>query len=294
MFTRGVANSSSISAESTPPASRIKERLLRNPMESPLAAPVAAVDATPPESSTVCYALKRVAFQGRSVTIVLQSDNGPCPLLAIVNCLILRGGLMLSNPAAEYIEENDLLAQFREYLLRTNAHNTEGDGGGIADDANKQTVLRDALSLLQTLSRGLDVNLRFNDVEQFEYTPQLSTFDVAGVRLFHGWCYDPQEPVAAHLGSLTYNQAIEKIIAGQSGDQTAPAAAAGIAVAGISITDAVAACGHESDNRTSIDMPVTDSSVANESGRASDAVDPASSGGHESQSSTGDSDASTK
>ena len=37
------------------------------------------------------YRLKVVTFFNREVPIVLQNQNGPCPLLAIANILLLRG-----------------------------------------------------------------------------------------------------------------------------------------------------------------------------------------------------------
>ena len=37
------------------------------------------------------HALKRVHVFARDVAIALQADNGPCPLLSIVNALALRG-----------------------------------------------------------------------------------------------------------------------------------------------------------------------------------------------------------
>lgn len=158
-------------------------------------------DGSPPAP---IYALKRVPFAGRDVTVVLQADNGPCPLLAAANALLLRGALTLPPGATDFIPEEVLLAAVREYLLRTAA---------AAPDANAAAVLNDALALLPSLSAGLDVNVRFGDVEGFEYTRELSFFDLAGVRLLHGWVVDPQEPAAAHLRERSYNQAVEALVA---------------------------------------------------------------------------------
>jgi ubiquitin carboxyl-terminal hydrolase MINDY-1/2 len=175
-------------------------------------------DASPPPAPI--YALKRVPFAGRDVTIVLQADNGPCPLLAVANALLLRGGLSLPPGASDFVPEEVLLAAVREYLLRTSA---------AAPDANAAAVLSDALALLPSLSAGLDVNVRFGDVEGFEYTRELSFFDLAGVRLLHGWVVDPQEPAAAHLRERSYNQAMEALVAaaaGQPPSEPTPAAPA--------------------------------------------------------------------
>lgn len=50
------------------------------------------------------YSLKRIKFFQRDVPIVCQNENGPCPLLAIVNILSLRNQIKL--PAgAEHIDQ---------------------------------------------------------------------------------------------------------------------------------------------------------------------------------------------
>ena len=46
------------------------------------------------------YKLKRLWYDGAWRAIALQSANGPCPLLAIANCLVLRGELTLADAAA--------------------------------------------------------------------------------------------------------------------------------------------------------------------------------------------------
>ena len=50
--------------------------------------------ATPPPPPT--HVLKRVTTLGRERTpIALQNENGPCPLLACTNALLLRGDITL-------------------------------------------------------------------------------------------------------------------------------------------------------------------------------------------------------
>lgn len=47
------------------------------------------------------YKLKRIDFFGRSVPIALQNENGPCPLLAIANVLLLRKQIQLPEHAPD-------------------------------------------------------------------------------------------------------------------------------------------------------------------------------------------------
>lgn len=48
-----------------------------------------------PAASAELYRLKSINFFGREVPIVMQNDNGPCPLLAISNLLLLRNQIQL-------------------------------------------------------------------------------------------------------------------------------------------------------------------------------------------------------
>ena len=48
-------------------------------------------------------------------------------------------------------------------------------------------------AVLPKLQTGLDVNVKFTGVRDFEYTPECIIFDLLRVSLFHGWLVDPQE-----------------------------------------------------------------------------------------------------
>lgn len=48
------------------------------------------------------------------------------------------------------------------------------------------------MMVLPKLSTGLDVNVRFTGVSDFEYTPECIVFDLLNVPLYHGWLVDPQ------------------------------------------------------------------------------------------------------
>uniref|UniRef100_A0A672YHG6 Ubiquitin carboxyl-terminal hydrolase n=1 Tax=Sphaeramia orbicularis TaxID=375764 RepID=A0A672YHG6_9TELE len=73
--------------------------------------------------------------------------------------------------------------------------------------------MSDAMAVLPKLSTGLDVNVRFTGVTDFEYTPECIVFDLLDIPLYHGWLVDPQSPeMVAAVGKLSYNQLVEKII----------------------------------------------------------------------------------
>lgn len=50
----------------------------------------------------------------------------------------------------------------------------------------------DAVVLLPKLQTGIDVNVKFSGVSEFEYTSECIIFDLFNIALYHGWLVDPQ------------------------------------------------------------------------------------------------------
>ena len=63
----------------------------------------------------------------------------------------------------------------------------------ISQDPNLERNLNDSIAVLPRLATGLDVNVRFTGISDFEFTPELLIFDVLNINLYHGWLVDPQE-----------------------------------------------------------------------------------------------------
>ena len=55
------------------------------------------------------YKLKRIQYFKREVPIALQNENGPCPLLAIANVLLLRNQIKLPANAPDVSQVGRLL-----------------------------------------------------------------------------------------------------------------------------------------------------------------------------------------
>ena len=87
------------------------------------------------------------------------------------------------------------------------------------DRLDHEQHTNDAIDLLPRLQTGLDVNVKFSGVSAFEYTNTCVIFDQLNISLYHGWLTDPQEMnVAAAVGTLSYNQLVEKIITDKTSD----------------------------------------------------------------------------
>ncbi|XP_029023624.1 ubiquitin carboxyl-terminal hydrolase MINDY-1 [Betta splendens] len=166
-----------------------------------------AVSAEPGPSMPAYYLVKWITWKEKKTPIITQSENGPCPLLAIMNTLFLRWKAKL--PAqTEVVTTEDLMAHLGECVLSVTPRE-KADGMEL----NFQQNMSDAMAVLPKLSTGLDVNVRFTGVTDFEYTPECIVFDLLDIPLYHGWLVDPQSPeMVASVGKLSYNQLVEKII----------------------------------------------------------------------------------
>ncbi|NXW93300.1 MINY1 hydrolase, partial [Alopecoenas beccarii] len=168
------------------------------------------------------YCVKWINWKGERTPVVMQSANGPCPLLAVMNVLLLQwkarvGGLSPTSahfqvklpPQKEVITAEELMAHLGDCILSTQPPREPSEGLQL----NFQQNINDTMTVLPKLSTGLDVNVRFTGVSDFEYTPECIVFDLLNVPLYHGWLVDPQSPeVVQAVGKLSYNQLVEKII----------------------------------------------------------------------------------
>jgi hypothetical protein len=68
------------------------------------------------------YAVKQTAFLGKPVSVICQNINGPCPLLAICNVLLLRGHLSLRDLVSPdgLISATDLMRAVQNRLVAAN------------------------------------------------------------------------------------------------------------------------------------------------------------------------------
>ncbi|OCT66572.1 ubiquitin carboxyl-terminal hydrolase MINDY-1 [Xenopus laevis] len=176
-----------------------------SPSEEALEAGPSGCPGTDPSADY--YFVKWINWKGERTPIITQSENGPCPLLAIMNILFLRWKVKLP-PQKEVVTSEELMAHLGDCIL-----SIQPQENSEALQLNFQQNVNDAMTVLPKLSTGLDVNVRFTGVGDFEYTPECIVFDLLNIPLYHGWLVDPQsaESVQA-VGKLSYNQLVEKII----------------------------------------------------------------------------------
>ncbi len=153
------------------------------------------------------YCVKWINYNNKNVPIILQNENGPCPLLAIANILFLKQIIQLSS-RIEFITSLNLIEYLGDALLRSKPTKMSED-----QEMNFNENFSDALNLLHKLEFGLDVNVKFTGVDEFEYTRELNIFDMFNINIYHGWLIDPQmKEIFDLVKNLSYNQLVEKII----------------------------------------------------------------------------------
>lgn len=171
----------------------------------------------------MAYTLKSISYLGSPRKILLQNENGPCPLIAAANALLLRGVLTLPsicirNGAASTDDIVNMLAA--RVLKESPASKIGGDGG---DQLLSEYHLDELMSLFPSLQYGMDVNPKFTEGPNgYEYTKNSAAFDLMGVELVHGWLLDPNstnyeagnKKIVDIVGSKSYNELAEIVVMG--------------------------------------------------------------------------------
>eukprot|EP00062_Callorhinchus_milii_P002299 gi/632938352/ref/XP_007904636.1/ PREDICTED: protein FAM63B isoform X2 [Callorhinchus milii] len=153
------------------------------------------------------YHIKWIKWKAENTPVITQNENGPCPLLAIMNVLLLARKIKLP-PMMEIITAEQLMEYLGDYILDAKPKEITD-----AQRLNYEQNMSDAMAILHKLQTGLDVNVKFTGVRVFEYTPECIVFDLLDIALYHGWLVDPQNAdIAKAVGMCSYNQLVEKII----------------------------------------------------------------------------------
>lgn len=176
----------------------------------------AAVSPTPSDRLAESYAIKKVSWldasagkpELRTSPILIQTINGPCPLLALVNTLVLATPIGVSTPLTEALSPRE---QISLRLLLDSVFD-ELTSGRPSDDADELPDMSSLYTFLVTLHTGMIVNPVFvppSPAELFQTTDQLELYSVFRVALVHGWLPHPDSPYSAAFQKLasTYEDA---------------------------------------------------------------------------------------
>eukprot|EP00392_Amoebophrya_sp_AT5.2_P012765 g12872.t1 len=152
----------------------------------------------------------------------MQSANGPCPFLAICNVLLLRDSQLMRllelEPPITRLKQasspgSSAPASPTDENLHTNLHKNENSPDNEQQADASSMIWDGVFRILPKLCRGLDVNVHFEDVDCFEFTEELSVFDLFDIDLYHGWICPKSDPCydAVVTRGKSYNQVVEKV-----------------------------------------------------------------------------------
>ncbi len=189
-----------------------------NPNEPSSSQPIVPTPSPTPSASQsrasrepLFYNIKWIQFNGKKLPIVLQNENGPCPLISLCNVLFLRQDLKLKS--SQEVIPNEKLVELLADSLFNHFLPLRASRQQATNSPNIETILNDTLGVIQKLQYGMDVNVKFSSCTSFEYTPELDMFDLFFVNLYHGWLIDPeQKEMYEKLAEKSYNQLIEMMI----------------------------------------------------------------------------------
>ncbi|KAL5660784.1 hypothetical protein ACJX0J_027909, partial [Zea mays] len=133
------------------------------------------------------------------------------------NVLLLKNVISM-NPDAEEVSQQRLLSLVAERLIDPNI------AGQVKDEEyvnNREQNIADAIDLLPCLTTGIDVNVMFRKIDDFEFTRERAIFDLLDIPLYHGWIVDPQDTeTATAIGSKSYNALASGLVEFKSGKPT--------------------------------------------------------------------------
>jgi len=136
----------------------------------------------------------------RVLRIVTQNENGPCSFIAICNILILRGEIVITPPDRPSVSYEYLSTLLGDYLVNK------------CSDVDLDSVF----SVLPKTQHGLDLNPLFTGISSFRPAGsggELKLFELAGIRLVHGWLVDPDSQEHAALAKTEdYDTSVNSIV----------------------------------------------------------------------------------
>ncbi|KAI3652285.1 hypothetical protein MP228_003588 [Amoeboaphelidium protococcarum] len=138
-------------------------------------------------------------------TIVLQDVNGPCPLISIVNYLVITDRFEFKD---EQLKRGVSNLELYEVIIQRM----------YSDQSADNVVDASIMFSAETLSQGLHVNPDLYNVSCFEPTNEIKFFQSLGVKLVHGWLI-PKCGGLDQKSSLFYDEATMMIVQGQDAEE---------------------------------------------------------------------------
>ncbi|KAJ5688864.1 hypothetical protein N7462_003256 [Penicillium macrosclerotiorum] len=199
-------------AQSSPFASNDNAQDQAPPVESIKLSPAEA--ARQQEQRAETYSIRQINWQDKMGTLIqapilIQNKNGPCPLLALINALVLRADPKAQSPIVRSLRTRE---QISLGLLIEALFEELTTCLGPDEEFPDIEALTQFLTMLHT---GMNVNPRLvlesvDSLGKFMQTGDLRLYSTFGVPLVHGWLASWSSPVhTAMTRTAQYHEDIQ-------------------------------------------------------------------------------------
>lgn len=147
----------------------------------------------PPQQVEYFYT-KEILWGSKKVNILLQNANGPCPLVALLNTLVLM------HPETSGYTSNKTRISVKGILEYFGSFIIDDPSSAENDKAESEKNIKDVHNVLKVLPKlvtGLDVDPCFDGT--FSDCNEMALFRLYDVNIVHGWIVDPEFPFAKEL-----------------------------------------------------------------------------------------------
>lgn len=153
-------------------------------------------------SSSIEFSIRVITWSEYelSTPILLQEENGPCPLIALVNTLLLETETTNRNNQLNDKENNETVNEalsFKRYLAGRSTITLDdllSRVGHLLIKFNENKIGYDLTKLLENLPllhTGLSVNPNLTD-GTFEQDLSVDLFSIFDLKFAHGWVIEPE------------------------------------------------------------------------------------------------------
>eukprot|EP01006_Ploeotia_vitrea_P014819 TRINITY_DN4060_c0_g1_i1.p1 TRINITY_DN4060_c0_g1~~TRINITY_DN4060_c0_g1_i1.p1 ORF type:complete len:573 (+),score=95.64 TRINITY_DN4060_c0_g1_i1:71-1789(+) len=150
------------------------------------------------------HKVKQVQFGKDNINIIMQNTNGPCPLVAIANALLLEGRITLANDTT-MVTVQELCNKISQYLQT----HPPTDPQQLAQYQDYMAISAD---LLLNLQQGMDINPRFDSNDGFEASLPNSIMGILGIPMYHAWLVDPDFEGCEVIKKYNYDELNTKLV----------------------------------------------------------------------------------
>ncbi|KAI5281861.1 hypothetical protein KEM54_003103, partial [Ascosphaera aggregata] len=162
--------------------------------------PVSVVEEKRKEAYNIRHVIwqRRVNSPVQCIPILVQNENGPCPLLALVNAIVLRAVPPINSSVIKALKSRERisLGLLIQVLLEELVNTTKNNLPDIEELTSFLTMLHTGMNVNPCLLHNTDL---LSNPVYFQQTSDIDLYSSFGIPLVHGWLATPSSKTAQSL-----------------------------------------------------------------------------------------------